>query len=108
MSIYEKLQDGLNDGLAFGIETSKNLLHKAKETAVELEETGILKIDIHRLNGRKKDLINELGIKAYEAFIVNERKSLTLSSTGVQGILTELIDIDKQIAIKEEELRKSE
>ena len=108
MSIYEKLQDGLNDGLAYGIETSRNLLKKAKETAVDLEETGILKIDIIRLNNRKKDLINELGIKAYEAFIVNERKSLTQSSTGVKEILTELVDIDKQISAKEEELRKSE
>jgi|GEM_PF-5092587 len=107
MSIYEKLQDGLNDGLAYGIETSKQLLKKAKETATELEETGLLKIDLKQLNSRKKELISELGIKAYEAFLVNERKSLTQSSSGVKEILNELVDVDKDIAEKEEELRNS-
>ena len=108
MSIYEKLQDGLNDGLAYGIETSKQLLQKARETAADLEETGVLKIDLRRLNARKKELINELGIKAYEAFLVKEKKSLTQASAGVKEILTELQDVEKMIAEKEEQLRKSE
>ncbi len=107
MSIYEKLQDGLNDSLAYGIETSKQFLKKAKVAAVEIEETSIIKIDIRRLNTRKKDLINELGIKAYEAFLVNERKSLTQTSSGVKEILNELVEVDKNIAFKEEELRNS-
>ncbi len=107
MSIYEKLQDGLNDSLAYGIETSKQFLKKAKDAAAEIEETSIIKIDIRRLNTRKKDLINELGIKAYEAFLVNERKSLTQASSGVKEILNELVEVDKNIAFKEEELRNS-
>lgn len=108
MSIYEKLQDGLNDGLAYGIETSKQLLKKAKETASEIEETGIHKLDLRRLNSRKKELISELGVKAYEAFIVNERKSLTQTSSGVAGILEELMETDRLIVAKEEDLKKSE
>ncbi len=107
MSIYEKLQDGINDSLAYGIETSKNLLKKAKETASEIEETGILKLDLRRLNSRKKELISELGIKAYEAFVINGRKSLTLTSGGVPGILNELTEVDKEIVEKEEELKKT-
>lgn len=108
MSIYEKLQDGLNDGLAYSIETSKQLLKKAKETAAEIEEVGLLKIELRRLNTRKKELISELGIKGYEAFMVNGRKSLTESSSGVRQILEELKDIDKTIVDKEDELRQSE
>lgn len=108
MSIYEKLQDGLNDGLAYSIETSKQLLKKAKETAVELEEVSLLKIDLRHLNTRKKELISELGIKGYEAFLVNGRKSLTESSSGVKQILEELRSIDKKMVEKEDELRKSE
>ncbi len=107
MSIYEKLQEGLNDGLKYGIETSKQFLKNTKEVAQELEETSVIKLDIRKLNSRKKDLINELGIKAYEAFIVNERKSLTHTSSGVKEILVELFETDKQIAEKEEELKKS-
>ena len=107
MSIYEKLQDGLNDGLAYGIETSKQFIKKAKETAAELEEAGLLKIEIHKLNNRKKDLINELGIKAYEAFIVNEKKSLTQSS-AVKEIINEIIETDALIADKEQDLKQAE
>lgn len=107
MSIYEKLQDGLNDSLAYGIETSKQLLKKAKETANDLEETGILKIELRKLNSRKKELINELGIKAYEAFLINGRKSLTQSSSGVNEILNELNELDKKMVEKEEELKNS-
>ncbi len=108
MSIYEKLQEGLSDGLAYGIETSKNLLSKAKETAVELEEEGLLRLELRKLNARKKELISELGIKAYEAFVINNRKSLTLSSSGVNSILSEINELEKAIAEKEEDLRKSE
>ncbi|MDC7225543.1 MAG: hypothetical protein PQJ61_02125 [Spirochaetales bacterium] len=105
MSIYEKLQDGLNDSLNYGIESSKQLLKKARETASDLEENGLLRIDLKRLNSRKKELIGELGIKAYEAFLVNQRKSLTQSSSGVKEILTELEGLEKTIMEKEEELR---
>lgn len=105
MSIYEKIQDGLSDSINYGITASKQLIDKAKETASELEEAGLLKIELRKLNVRKKDLINELGIKAYEAFIVNERKSLTISSSGVKEILNELIETDSLIAEKEQELK---
>jgi antitoxin component HigA of HigAB toxin-antitoxin module len=108
MSIYEKLQDGLNEGLNYSIETSKKLLEKAKETAAEVEEVSILKIDLRRFNTKKKELISELGIKAYEAFLINERKSLTLSSSGVNQIVEELREIEKKIVDKEEELKKAE
>ena len=108
MSIYEKLQDGFNDGLAYSIETSKQLLKKAKETASGIEEVSLLKIDLRRLNTRKKELISELGIKGYEAFIVNGRKSLTESSSGAKQILVELKEVDQKIALKEDELRQSE
>ena len=105
MSIYEKIQDGLNDSINYGINASKQFINKAKETASELEETSLLKIELRKLNNRKKDLINELGIKAYEAFLVNERKSLTQSSSGVKEIINELIEIEKSIVEKESELR---
>ncbi|MBI9108255.1 MAG: hypothetical protein JEZ04_16015 [Spirochaetales bacterium] len=108
MSIYEKLQDGLNDGLAYSIETSKQLLKKAKETAGSIEESSLLKIDLRRLNTRKKELIGELGIKGYEAFLVNGRKSLSESFSGVKQILEDLKDVDEKIIEKEDELRLSE
>ena len=96
----------LNEGLSYSLETSKQLLKKAKETAVELEEIGVLKIDLRRFNTRKKELINELGIKGYEAFIINGRKSLTESSVGVRQILEELKEVDKKISEKEDELSR--
>ena len=108
MSIYEKLQDGLNEGLAQGLETSKTILKKAKVTAVELEEVGLLKLDLRKLNTRKKELISELGVKGYESFIVKERKSLTESFSGVKQILDEIRELDVTISEKEEELSNRE
>ena len=108
MSIYEKLQEGISDSLTYGIETSKHFIKKAKETASEIEEVSVLKLELRRLNSKKKDLIGELGIKAYEAFLINGRKSLTESSSGVKQIISDLQEVDQMIVEKEEELREKE
>lgn len=101
MSIYEKIQEGLNTG----VEASRQFLEKAKNTAIDLEETSVKKLDLVSLKQQKKELTNKLGKVAFEAFILNEKKSLTLSSSGVEQIVEKLKTINTKIQEKENTLK---
>jgi len=63
MDLMQKLQEGLNKGLA----VSRDLLGKAKDKAQELGEKGVLKVEIMQLEDHAGKLVAKLGPQVFEA-----------------------------------------
>jgi len=102
MSFWERMKDILNKG----IETSKDVLEKAKNKAQELGEKGVLKYEIAQLEKSAEKNIIQLGTIVFDLLIKQEKKSITKTSTGVKDILVELDKIEKHIDEKEEAVKK--
>ena len=113
-----KLWNRIERVLEQSLETSREVLDKARsgakelgESAKELGEVGVLKFDVLQLERRSAKVLSQLGHEVYEAFGERGRKTLSRDTDGVKELLTELHDIERRIDDKEQaiaELRKKE
>ena len=101
MSFWERMQEVINQG----IETSKDVLNKAKEKAKDLGEKGILRYDIMRLEKQAEKNILLLGSRVFELIVEKKQESIQKDNEGIKELIDEILDIQVKIDEKEEELK---
>jgi hypothetical protein len=103
MNLWERVQKVVNQG----VETSKDLLDKARVKAQELGEKGLLKFDIMQLENQTQKCLLQLGSKVFEVFIKESKESISKSDSSISSIVNEITDLQKKIEEKEESLKKA-
>jgi hypothetical protein len=98
--------DRMKEVLDKSIETSKDVLIKAKEKAQELGEKGVLKYEIMQLEKNAEKKLALLGAKTFELLVKEDKNSISKSTQGVKEILEDIKDIEEKIDGKEEALKK--
>jgi hypothetical protein len=88
-----------------GVAASKEFAVKAGAKAHELSEMGILMLEIKQLESHAQKLIGRLGNEAYDVFVEQKMKSLSISRAQVKIILEELAKARESIEKKEAELK---
>ena len=101
MSFWDRMQKVIDQG----IETSKDVLGKAKEKAKDLGEKGILKYDILKLEKQEEKEIIVLGSKVFELLVEKKEDSISRDNEDIKNIIDQIIDIQTKIDEKEEELK---
>jgi len=102
MNLWERMQKVVNQGL----ESSKEFLDKAKVKAQELGEKGLLKFDIMQLENQVQKCLLQLGSKVFETFVKDNNDKVSKNDQSVSPILKEIMDLQKKIEEKEENLKK--
>lgn len=102
MTFKERLAEVLSQG----VETSKDVVGKAKGKAKELGEIGMLRLDVRQLESRAAALIGKLGTLTYEILEEKGQQSVSKGTVGLKEIFAEISDLKEQIEQKEAELRK--
>ena len=101
MSFWERMQQVIDQG----IETSKDVLNKAKEKAKDLGEMGILKYDIMKLEKQAERDFLLLGSKVFELFVEKKEETIQRDNEDINDVIDDIISIQKKIDEKEEELK---
>jgi hypothetical protein len=102
MNLWDRVQKVVNQG----VDTSKDLLEKAKVKAKELGEKGLLKFDIMQLESQTEKSLLQLGSKVFEIFVKDNKDSVSKSDSAVSAIINQIADLEKKIEEKEEALKK--
>ena len=101
MTFTQRLQDSLDKGL----KASKDLLIKARDTAKDLGDSGILKIEINHLENQAEKVMGQLGSFVFEYFNEKAGTSLAPDSEELKKFLDEIEDLKAKIEEKETELK---
>lgn len=100
MDFFDKMQRGLNDGLA----ASKDLFHKARDKAKDLSEIGILKYEIKQLENMSEKLASRLGVTVYQVLCENGQGTVSKKTPGVKEILDDIDDVRRKLEQKQKAL----
>lgn len=80
----------LKETLDISLESSKKAVKAAMEKSKELEDYGVLKLDIRRLENRSQELLRELGLRVFSEFSDAGKPSVSRKTDLVDDILNEL------------------
>lgn len=100
MDIVEKVKDGAGKVA----KTTKDAFDKAGSAVQKFSDKNVLKLEIKRLQKKKEVVYHDLGKDVAVLFLVTKRKSVSCESDVVKGYLQSILDIEKEIKEKEEEL----
>ena len=96
MGFWDKMEDVFNQG----IQSSKEMLGKAKEKAKDLGEKGVLKYEIMQLEKQAEKKFGLLGSRVYEKLINKDQASV--SKEVFKDLLEDILDLKQRIEDKEE------
>ncbi|UCB44907.1 MAG: hypothetical protein JSV25_11910 [Spirochaetota bacterium] len=102
MSFWDRMKEALEKGVS----TSKEVFDKTKKKAKDLGDMGALKLAISKLERQAEERFSLIGTRVYDLLIKKERKSVSKSTPEIRDLLSEIIDIKKNINKKEKELKK--
>ncbi|PLX12746.1 MAG: hypothetical protein C0597_12595 [Marinilabiliales bacterium] len=94
-TIFGKIKDNTNEVIKYGFDLTNEGVHKAQEMAENLKDD----FEIKKLNGKKKDVSAQLGMKFYLAIKNNANKvpANLIKNKEVVSLLKELEETDKEI-----------
>jgi len=96
----------LRETLDLGLESSRKAMDQAARKTRELEDYGILKLDIRRLENRSQELLQELGVVIFSQLTEEGKASVSLKNSTVSRIVTEL-EKNRDMRIRKEEQLKA-
>ncbi len=102
MSFRERMEKFLQKS----VETSKEVLGKAKEKTREAGEKGALKIKIKKLENQAEKKLTMLGSKVYELLVEKGQSTISKGTADIKPLLSEIGDLEKDIEENEKQLKK--
>ena len=99
MGIWERMEQLIGQGL----QTSREVLDRAKEKAQELGEIGLLRYELSQLEKQAQKLFGSLGMEVFDR--LSGRGQATVSREAVKGLVAELEEVRKKIQQKEGDLQ---
>ncbi|MDR0637526.1 MAG: hypothetical protein LBG27_01260 [Spirochaetaceae bacterium] len=84
-----------------GVEASKDIAAKAGAKAQDLGEKGVLKLEIHQLEGQAKKWVERLGAEVCRLFVEQGQESVSADDPVIKGMLGEIAAARDAIERKE-------
>lgn len=104
MDFLNKAKETLNKG----IEASSKAFSKAKDTAKDLGDKGVIRVEIMQLQKKEEVLIKELGELTYELLQVEGKGSISAKTAGIKEKIDDLVTAKDAIRKRKEELNEHE
>lgn len=103
MAFWDKMKRAVKEGL----ETSKEVLEKAKDKTKELGEKGAMKFEIMQLEKQAEKRFCKMGTHVYEVLVKEGQQTISKGTPEIKKLLEEIEDIEKNIDRKEKELENT-
>ena len=100
MDFFDKMQDGVNQGIA----GSRDLLKKAAVKAKDLSEIGILKYELNQLENMSETLASKLGVTVYRVLCENGQGTVSKKTPGMKEVIDEMDEVRRKIEQKRQAL----
>ena len=97
MDFWDRVKTTIDKGL----DSSREVLGRARDTAQDLGERGVLRVEIMQLENQAEKLVGKLGAVAFETLVVEKQDQLTTDAGGVQELIDEINDVQGRIKEKE-------
>lgn len=97
MDFWDRVKTTIDKGL----ESSRDVIVRARETAQDLGERGVLRVEILQLENQAEKLVGKLGAVAFETLVVEKQDQLTKEVAGVRDLVDEINGVHARIKEKE-------
>ncbi len=99
MGVWERMEQLIGQGL----QTSREVLSRARDKAQELGEAGLLRYELSQLEKQAQQLFGRLGMAVFDR--LSAKGQATVSREALKELVAELEEIRKKIRQKEEDLQ---
>jgi hypothetical protein len=86
------------------LESSREVLGRAKEKAKDLGEKGLLRYEISQIERQAEKKFSQLGVRVYEQLVL--KKQAALSRESVNELLEDIQELKERLEKLEEDLKK--
>ena len=100
MSFWDRMQQIVNQGL----ESSREVLGKAKEKAKDLGEKGLLRYEITQIERQAEKKFSQLGVAVYEKLVVKDQA--TVSKEAAKELLDDIQELKNRLEKLENDLKE--
>jgi hypothetical protein len=99
MGFWERMEEVVNQGL----ESSREVLVRAREKAKDLGEKGLLRFEITQIERQAEKKFSQLGAAVYEKLVL--KKQATVSREAVAEILQDVQELKDRLERLERDLK---
>ena len=100
MSFWDRMEQVVNQGL----ESSREVLTKAKEKAKDLGEKGLLRYEISQIERQAEKKFSQLGATVYEKLVLKDQA--TVSRESVTEYLDDIQELKNRLEKLESDLKE--
>lgn len=100
MSFWDRMEKVVNQGL----ESSREILGKAKEKARDLGEKGLLRYEITQIERHAEKKFSQLGATVYEKLVL--KNLATVGREAVKELLDDIQELKNRLEKLENDLKK--
>ena len=93
--------DRMKNAFEKGLESSRDVLGKAKDRAQDLGERGVLRLEILQLENQAEKLVGKLGARTYEVLVNEGVEQVDRDTTGISDLIREIDELHERIKEKE-------
>ena len=100
MSFWDRMEEVVNQGL----ESSREVIGKAKEKARDLGEKGLLRYEITQIERQAEKKFSQLGASVYEKLVLKDQA--TVSKEALSELLGDIQELKDRLEKLEDDLRE--
>jgi len=100
MSFWDRMEEVVNQGL----ESSREVIGKAKDKARDLGEKGLLRYEISQIERQGEKKFSQLGAAVYEKLVLKDQP--TVSRDALSELLGEIRELKDRLEKLEADLRE--
>lgn len=100
MAFWDKMRKTVKEGL----ESTKDVLEKAKDKTKELGGKGVTKFEIMQLEKQAEKRFCRIGTHVYDILVKKGQNTISKGTPDIKKLIDEIQEIEKEIDKKEEEL----
>jgi hypothetical protein len=101
MDFWNRMQEAIDKG----VDSSRDLLGRAREKAKDMGERGVVRFEIMQLESQAEKLVAKLGSVVFDQLMTEGRESVSKTTPEIGPILGEIEEVRGRIAEKEAVLR---
>ena len=100
MSFWDRMEEVVNQGL----ESSREVIGKAKEKARDLGEKGLLRYEITQIERQAEKKFSQLGAAVYERLVLKDQA--TVSKEALSELLDDIQELKNRLEKLEDDLKE--
>lgn len=99
MSFWDRMEQVVNQGL----ESSREIIGKARDKAKDLGEKGLLRYEITQIERQAEKKFSQLGVAVYEKLVLKDQA--TVSKVSVAVLLDDIRELKERLEKLEKDLK---